>query len=236
MKLKIYLFLIVLFGLDPIAKAQIWQPLGPDDFNQPTYTTISDSDLAFNGSVPYIFHYNSWYYGDKGNKAVVMKYDASGVGWEKVESPVFSSKSPSFTKIAINEGVPYVFFADETHYGAATVMKLNKSGTSWEVVGKAGFSLGTYLISPSIAFNNGVPYVCYINGNSNGLTVMKLNANGTDWEVVGSNNISYNYGTSSAFLAFNEGVPYICFNGRIESTFELRPIIMKLNVVQTGKW
>ena len=133
MKVKIYLFLIVLFSLNQITKAQTWEPLGPNDFDQISYGEARYTSIAFDGNVPYICFsdYNNY-------KPMVKRVNASGTGWEIVGSTDLTVGA-SYTHMAFNGGVPYVVYCDGNNNGKATVIKLSENGTEWEIVGTAGF-------------------------------------------------------------------------------------------------
>ncbi|KAA9341030.1 hypothetical protein, partial [Adhaeribacter soli] len=116
--------------------AQSWQPLGPDDFNQPSFNSAAYPSLALDGSgTPYVA------YVDRGNgyKTTVKKFN--GTTWVDVGAPGFSAGQASFTSLALDgSGTPYVAYGDKGNGNKATVMKFN--GTTWVDVGTPGFSAG----------------------------------------------------------------------------------------------
>ncbi len=149
MKTKLSLiFLLISF----FAKAQNWQAVGPDDFNQASYGTALYTSLVFNGTVPYVVYSD----GLNSYKATVKKFN--GTSWELVGTAGFSAGSATYTSLTFNGTVPYVVYSDGLNSYKATVQKFN--GTSWELVGTAGFSAGQATYT-SLAFNGTVPYVVY---------------------------------------------------------------------------
>ena len=122
----------------------------------------------------------------------------------------FSAGTASYTSLALNSGIPYVAYTDGGNGNKATVMKYTGNGaTGWEAVGIAGFSAGS-AINTTLVFDNGIPYVTYMDGNNgNKATVMKYTT-ATGWETVGSAGFS----AGQAFyisLALNNGIPYVAY-------------------------
>jgi len=78
-------------------------------------------------------------------------------------------------------------------------------------LGTAGFSAGTTYWT-SLAFNNGIPYVAYRDGDNGGkATVMKYTGNGaTGWETVGTAGFSAGQADFTS-LAFDNGIPYVAY-------------------------
>lgn len=80
--------------------------------------------------------------------------------------------------LKMNNGVPYVAFADNDNSYLTSVYKHN--GTAWVKVGNSFGSYGSY--GQSLYFINNIPYVT--SGNNNEITVYSFN--GTNWVQVGT--------------------------------------------------
>jgi hypothetical protein len=107
------------------------------------------------------------------------------------------------------DGEVYIVYPDYTAYsGRASVAKSDAG--SWVFIGSRGFS-DTAVYYPSIAVENGVPYVAYRDtANSNGLTVMGF-VGGT-WTAIGNKNITgYQTGSATALCVYNSA-PLIISN------------------------
>src|SRR5688572_30719459 len=113
-----------------------WQPLGPSDFNQPSYNGAGYTSIAIDDSgTPYVAYRDE----DNSYKTTVRKFN--GTNWVTVGSAGFSAGAASHTSIAIDgSGTPYVVYRDAGNSDKATMMKFN--GTNWVTVGSAGFSAG----------------------------------------------------------------------------------------------
>ncbi|MBU1299984.1 MAG: VCBS repeat-containing protein, partial [Bacteroidetes bacterium] len=151
-----------------------WVTVGSAEFSagQVDYTSI-----AINGNgTPYVA------YRDAGNssKATVMKYNESS--WVTVGTAGFSAGQVSYTSIAIDgSGTPYVTYQDNatSPVNKATAMKYEES--SWAPLGDAGFSAGQADYTSIAIAPNGIPVVCYSDGNqSSKMTAMKYSTYADD--------------------------------------------------------
>jgi uncharacterized protein YgiM (DUF1202 family) len=99
--------------------------------------------LAVGNGQPYIGVYNN-------------VYKLSGTSWQELGDPGTLVNSSSNFDLALSGGVPYYVFTDGQNGDRVTLRKYN--GSAWENVGPAS-SVG---IAPSLAFENGVPYIAYL--------------------------------------------------------------------------
>jgi len=217
---KQLLFLTLLISFFSIElKAQEWEALGPDDFNQASTLGVTDLSIATDpAGTPYIA------YKDISLKAIVKKWD--GTTWVSLEEQNFSNPSGGQLNLAIApDGTPFLAYTDQSLDKRVTVKKWD--GVSWEIVGTAGISAGgaSYLnlaIDPS-----GFPYVAYGDSeNSSRATVKKWN--GTDWLDVGVGGISSGLAAQICFTFDPAGTPYIAYSSG-------KGIVKKWNEV-TSTW
>jgi len=168
-----------------------WEAVGTAGFSAggTDYTS-----LAFDNGTPYVAYMD----GSNSDKATVMKYTGNGAtGWEAVGTAEFSTGGAAWTSLAFDNGIPYVAYMDGGKGWKATVMKYTgNGGTGWEEVGTAGFSAGTADYT-SLAFNNGIPYVAYMDGGNGGKatvsSIYRKYATVTDWsdgEIKGTVSLS----------------------------------------------
>jgi hypothetical protein len=191
-------------------QAQSWQPLGPDDFNQPSYNSVDYTDVATdgNGHVYVVYRDNG-----NNNKATVMKYD--GNSWVTLGSAGFSAGEAQYTRIAIDgNNVPYVVYQDRGNSSRATVKKYD--GSSWVTVGSTGFSAGPVWYTSIAIDGNNVPYVVYSSGNSGKATVKKYNGN--SWVTVGSAGFSAGSAYYINIAIDGNNVPYVVYRDGGNST------------------
>jgi len=156
--------------------AQSWQPLGPDDSNQPSFIGQAFTAMAINSNgIPYVAFLDE-------HVLTVKKFE--GGVWALVGTPATYSTVTYDPAIAIDgNNTPYIVYQDPANSYKTTVQKFN--GTSWEIVGAAGFSQGMVGdISIAIDHNN-VPYVVYLDG-ANSYTVAVKKFDGANWVNVGT--------------------------------------------------
>ncbi|MGB3008176.1 MAG: hypothetical protein WBC06_16805 [Chitinophagaceae bacterium] len=212
--------IIVIFLLDSFIIAQIWTPIGPNDFNQPSYYPVSHTSIATDKvtGIPYVVYKDE----GNGNKATVAKY-TSGT-WSIVGTAGFSSAAIENAIITIApDGTPYVVFQIQNSNSLildATVMKFISG--SWSVVGagslnaqQVAFNNGFFEFYPNIALAiapDNTPYLAYGDYNSVvNATVKKFD--GSNWVVVGGLGFSGAQARSiSLAIAQNDGTPYVLFS------------------------
>jgi hypothetical protein len=151
----------------------------------------------------------------------------SGGSWTNVGAPDFANAfNLDFT---INGSDLYVAFSDGNNFGEMTVMKF--SNGSWVTVGNAGFTVFG-IGHPSIAVENGVPYVAFQDFNAGSkTTVMKYNDASGNWETVGSPGISMGSAQYNS-LKFNNGEAYVAFKDAGNAS---KATLMKFNT-SSNNW
>src|SRR5687768_2619624 len=131
--IRVLLLLVCCFTSSIAAKAQSWQPVGPDDFASSTGFsggTAIDLTIALDGNeTPYVAYRDD---STPIQGATVKKYNGSN--WVNVGPPNFSTGAVQETFMAIHtNGTPYIVYADRTRGIKAVVQKFN--GNNWEYVG-----------------------------------------------------------------------------------------------------
>ena len=187
-----------------------WVTLGTERF---AGCSVSDQmKLAASGGQLYVA-YDSFTSGcdggvcptsDPGSKLTVAQYDGSA--WQTVGTPRFSSVSPLYLALAVDQGIPYVAFEDGGAARKATVMMLQND---WTVVGNAGFGLGNFAQFESMVVYEGSPFVAS-NGGSIGGFANVMRFDGAGWQSLGAGSIS-ECPTSNESLYFDDGTPYLAF-------------------------
>ncbi len=231
---KKYITTLVIMLMHFTLFAQSWIPLGPDDFNQPSYfnqTKFTSIALDTAAGIPYVV------YRDEGNsnKATVARYTSGS--WQIVGSAGFSSTEIESAQIAIApDGTPFVVY--QTQNGGvpsrfdATVMKFS-SGV-WSEVGtlNAQQVSSTFVADyyPSIAIAvapDNTPFVAYgdytlaVAG-----TVKKYD--GANWVTVGAAGFTGSSQAMALSLAIdqNDGTPYVLFRDD-QATTQYAATVMK---------
>ena len=197
--MKKLLLLITLLVANFSNSQQSWFPLGPDDFNQPSFGKVNSSKICYdNNSIPYVAFSDVY----NNNKISVRKY--SNFKWTSVGSLGFSSASASSISIDFdNNNNPYVAYKDVD-------IKVKKfDGINWIDVGNTS-SNTNFEFSFKIASNN-APYICFQNSsNNNKATVKKFN--GTLWELVGNDGFSVNQSNYISIAINNQNIPYVVYS------------------------
>lgn len=199
---QFYLSVITFFYSCTGIYAQLWQPLGDDDFNQASYFSAGFTSLALSPTgIPYVLYAD----GSAGKKTTVKKFE-NGL-WQYVGTTGFSDGITESTCIAIApDGTPYAGYQDWSRSSKATVKKFN--GTAWVTVGTTGFSAAAInYISIDIA-PDGTPWVAYADyGSSGKATVQKFD--GTNWVVVGSTGFSAGTASFLNIVLATDGAAYL---------------------------
>lgn len=156
-----------------------WNPLGPNDYNQATGVSITQSKTDFKlnaANVPYVA------FADLTNDGRLSVRKHNGTTWEYVGGLGISTGSISAACIAFdNTGIPYVVYGS---YGVNTLYVIKYNGTSWVSVGSVSMT-GSGCTEPCIALDasNNV-YVGYYDNNVSSMSVKKFD--GTSWSYVGT--------------------------------------------------
>ncbi|MCA6423804.1 MAG: T9SS type A sorting domain-containing protein [Flavobacterium sp.] len=197
--MKKLLLLVTLLVVNFSNSQETWFPLGPDDFNQPSFGKVNYSKITHdNNNVPYIAFSDVF----NNDKISVRKFINNK--WITVGSLGFSDGITTFISIDFDSNnIPYVAYKD-------TDIKIKKfDGTSWISVGNTSANTN-FDFSFKIA-NNNVLYIAYQNSlNSNKACVKKFN--GVNWELVGIDGISANQSNYISLDINNQNIPYIVYS------------------------
>src|SRR3989344_4992563 len=165
-----------------------WISVGPTDGFSPGGADFVS--LAFDSNdtphVAFIDHTN-------GERASVMKYDASSSTWVSIGNANFSNTDVVYTSLAIDSNdVPYVAFREGFASGyKISVMKYDASSSSWVDVGNRKFSASSTAFLSFDLDPSGTPYVAFQDWSQGGrVTVMQYDASSSSWVNVGNTGFS----------------------------------------------
>ncbi|HXP51547.1 MAG TPA: hypothetical protein VN922_16440, partial [Bacteroidia bacterium] len=196
---KYYYFILLIFSIanHTIGITQCgWQPVGPNNFNQPSYSSTSNASLVTDhkGSVYTISTLS--------NPTLVQLTKYTGNIWQQF--PLFDAFDMDIMHWSCtidSSGAPYFAYIDGTTPTPNYLSVIKYNGSKWVFVGAEGFSPGVAAF-PSIATDKtGIPYVAYIDVTTGKIPVRKYS--GTSWIYVGS---------SGGVTAQNSGEPSLAFN------------------------
>ncbi|WP_338763754.1 BspA family leucine-rich repeat surface protein [Bernardetia sp. ABR2-2B] len=201
--------LVLLFSLfiNSISAQNEWQYVGVPQFAIGGTEPNIEFRPSFNE--PYVAHQ-----GGSSNEANVSKYTSASI-WEKVGAPNFSGNSSSKHSIAFNSaGDPYVVY----HLTSLSIVVKRFTGSAWLDV-DAEVSSGN-LSSPSIAIDpaTGIPYVSYIDNDTDELHVRRYN--GTTWVQVGST--TNDARSSSIAFGSSPNEPYVAYIDNTTNTINVK--------------
>lgn len=199
------------FFLIQTIQAQTWQPLGPNDFNQPAYGYTTSASIAVsNHGIPYILIQDTMV----GRKATVRKFVDNA--WVDVGTPGFSTGMITYLHIAIDvQGVPFVVFADGGNDNKITVKKFD--GSNWINAGNTNISLGAASYSQMAIDSSGDVYMVFVDeGNGSKAYVKKLNEG--NWQDVGGTaGVSTDTVTYTTIAVTRDGTPYISYQDNVNN-------------------
>ena len=95
---------------------------------------------------------------DNNGNIIVMKYESGS--WSSIGNP-YQLSNVNYYNLFVYEGVPYVFYAQQSNSGLAIVKRCTDN-TNWDTVGSANFS-NQYISEASMYIDNGIIYVGYLN-------------------------------------------------------------------------
>lgn len=186
------------------ANAQVWQPLGPDDFNGPGFAVETSSALVLDATGAPLLAFTQAENNYTVGELSVRKFD--GAKWVFVGPENISNGGALFISIANSTAnVPFVAYADWAVAGKATVKKLD--GGNWVTVGSAGFSSATVTYTSIAVDAGGIPYIAY---SENEKAVVKK-FNGTTWENVGGAAVSSGNGLFPVLSISPSGILYVAY-------------------------
>jgi hypothetical protein len=184
------------------ANTPLWQNVGIPSSIGSSYETNYPFDLAVYNNLPYVAFIDL----NDGRKIKASKYN--GTSWESIGSTVVNTVAYAL-QLSMLGSTPYIIYSDSSFGFKLSVKKFN--GSTWEFVGQPNFTPG-FASYPNIAFNNGIPYVAFLDATVSKATVMRLVNN--NWELVGT---PFSGTTSLSYinLKFNGNTPYVayCDNG-----------------------
>lgn len=149
---------------------------------------------------------------------------AAQMKWKTVGNAGFTAGAVMYSKMAVDNGIPYVIYRDET----SQYMKVMKytPADGWQMLNLAGIAEKPIYFT-SLLVHNGVPYIAYLDpANSYYVTVLRYSEE-TGWESVGSTNTS---GDLPVLAMDQSGTLYLAF-----CTSPTAIKVMKLNPT-TGSW
>lgn len=183
-----------------------WEPVGGGIASAGNVAYLS---LAVNGQdVPYLA------YGDltRSARAMVMRLNAAGTGWEVVGGGPVSGRDGDYNSLAFSSShAPYLGFQDDINNSRATVIRLNGTGT-WDPVGGGALSAGTAYYTALAMNPANVPYIAFRDEVGNARArLMRLNAAETGWEPVGGGLVSPAIVWNISLALNAQGVPYLAY-------------------------
>lgn len=199
-----------------------WQPLGPNDFNQPYHKGVEGNSLAIDpvtGEIYLAFDANG-----ELPSGIMRKFNASTGFWEDIGA-AFSDGHIGNVDMVINPlGVPYVCYSDLTNSNKLTCKKFNSITNNWELVGSSGFSSDIVTDLEMVISPDNVLYVLYHDYTS-GVTVKKFN--GTIWETVGIENFVTEEAVDYSFAVAPDNTLYVAYTTWYNS--EQKATVMKFD-------
>lgn len=208
--MKQLIFSLIISCCLAATQAQTWQPLGPNDINQPAYGYTTSASIAVsNRGIPYILIQDTMV----GRKATVRKF--VGNTWVNVGIPGLSTGMVTYIHIAIdNEGVPYVIFADGGNNNRIAVKKFD--GSNWINAGNPNISTGAASYSRIAIDSSGDIYIVFVDeGDGNKAHVKKLNEG--NWQDVGAAGVSTDNVAYTTIAITRHGTPYIGYQDNVNN-------------------
>ena len=188
------------------AKSQSWQPVGPDDFNEPAFDPSTTTAIAMDASGhPYVAYRDSYV-----NIEHVRKFN--GFSWEEVGNlGIIQTSSSGEVSLFIDAtGAPYIEYNDATS-SKPTVKKFD--GSSWIDVGTAAAVAGGTSNNESamVVTSTGTVYVAYPDLFNSRKLVVNRKIPSSDWlDIVpggiGGAAVSMALdGSDNAYVAYSDG-------------------------------
>lgn len=191
-----YCFLVLLYLVFSIsAKSQVWQSLGPDDFNEPSVNPASNPSIDFDlAGHPYIAYRDI--YSVSGQ---VKKFN--GVTWEQVGNPDIrlNSSASDFFILMDAADVPTIIYQDRLNGYKASVKKFIAG--NWVKYGNNDVSLGAAYSMAAAIDASGKLYCAYSDRTQNGELMVTFCADDILWNPI----VSLTTGVVSAVSMAIEG-------------------------------
>lgn len=238
---KKIIFLFLLFQSFAYSQEK-WRSLGPDDFNQASYSQDMFSKTIVKNNYLYQFNLeNTYIYNDHYFRLNITRYD--GYRWEQFAKPFnifFNSDYSYYYKYDMdaaidNDNVPYVFFNDTPGTNNGVVKKYN--GTDWELVGGSSISAGVASGCQIAVGSDNNPYIIYSDSADSALKGVVKKFNGTNWISIGTNGLELANPVSLRISLDNFDVPYVCYSYYLSSISNYSLMVKKFdgtNWVEVG--
>src|SRR3989344_4852950 len=191
-----------------------WISVGPTDGFSPGGADFVS--LAFDSNdtphVAFIDHTN-------GERASVMKFDASSKSWANIGNSGFTAYGVQWTSLAFDSNdTPYVAFQDQYNGNGASVMKYDTSSSTWVDVGNRKFSASSTAFLSFDLDPSGTPYVAFQDWSQGGrVTVMQYDASSSSWVNVGNTGFSDGEANFVSLVISSRNIPYVIFDGSTDN-------------------
>ena len=187
----------------------VWSIIKNGANNYFTAGSMDYPSLAINNGIPYIAYQDS----ASGVKGRLMKYE--GGVWSVIKkgaNDYFSLGSIDCPSLAFKDEVPYIAYKDSGD-GVGRGYLTKYEGGAWSIIKNGAndyFSVSS-VDAVSMAMNNGVPYIAYVD-NVNGKARL-IKYEGGVWTIMKNGaNDHFSEGTvMNMSLAINNGVPYVAY-------------------------
>ncbi len=187
-----------------------WRPIGPDDFNQPSYgyaSSAANSRIAVRNGKVFVMNIEA-----EGTNKKWYKFGVYANGsWTNSYTPFFflsTFDTIPFSFAVDGNETPYLFFNDPLNGDKATVKIFD--GTSWSDLGGGTVSTTPSSIKEMAMGSDNKPVILYYEGS-----VVKVKKfDGVSWISLPASDLD---GLSSAVLKLDHNnVPYVLYNGYVK--------------------
>ncbi|KIA89901.1 T9SS type A sorting domain-containing protein [Kaistella jeonii] len=201
--MKKTLYILTLLIATVSYSQNLWQPLGPDDFNQPSYGVADYSKLKHdNNNVPYVAFSDGLM-----NKKITVRRFINNK-WETVGIPGFSGAAVTFISLEFDSNNnPYVSYKDNT------IIVKKFDGVDWITVGNTS-SYTSYPFDLKIKSN--IPYIAFLNSTNGNKTSLKKYS-GSNWEQLGNDGFSEGSASSISLDFDNANTPFVGYTDGLYS-------------------
>ncbi|AEV96615.1 hypothetical protein A4D02_20835 [Niastella koreensis] len=158
------------------ANSQTWQPVGPDDFNEPAFDVSTSTAITMDASGhPYVAYRD-------GYTSIEHVRKFNGSTWEEVGNLNITLPS-NFSEVSLSidgAGVPYIAYGDASN--KPTVKKYD--GSNWVDVGTAAAMTGQVFSTIGCALGvtaAGIVYAAFSDLTTSNKLALRIFHPGTDW-------------------------------------------------------
>ena len=158
------------------AKSQTWQPVGPDDFNEPAFDITTSTSIAIDaGGHPFV----AW---RDGYTSIEHVTKFNGSTWEEVGNlgVILSGTTYEVSLFVDAAGTPYIAYADASN--KPTVKKYD--GSNWVDVGTSAAMNGLVFTSIGCALGvtaGGTVYTAFQDASNSYKLALRRLVSGGDW-------------------------------------------------------